>query len=63
MKISVAMSALNLSGMRVVGFGSFPVTGQTGWRCNTELLGQVITTCGIAVGSGRNVPKKGTVHS
>jgi hypothetical protein len=42
MKISVAMSALNLSGMRVVGFGSFPVTGQTGWRCNTELLGQVI---------------------
>jgi hypothetical protein len=30
MKISVAMSALNLSGMRVVGFGSCPITGQTG---------------------------------
>jgi hypothetical protein len=41
MKISVAMAALNLSGMRVVGFGSFPITGQTGWRRNTELLGQV----------------------
>jgi hypothetical protein len=42
LKISVAMSALNLSGMRVVSFGSFPVTGQTGWRSNIELLGQVI---------------------
>ena len=41
MKISVAMAALNLSGMRVVGFGSFPITGQTGWRRNAELLGQV----------------------
>jgi hypothetical protein len=38
MKISVAMSAPNLSGMRVVSFDSFPVTGQTGWRYNTELL-------------------------
>jgi hypothetical protein len=29
MKISVAVSALNLSGMRVVGFDSFPIEGQT----------------------------------
>jgi ketosteroid isomerase-like protein len=29
------------SGVRVVGFGSCPITGQTGWRCDIELLGQV----------------------
>src|SRR6516164_1211841 len=27
--------------MRVMGFGSFPITGQTGWSRDTELLGQV----------------------
>jgi Plasmid pRiA4b ORF-3-like protein len=41
MKISVAMSALNLRGMGVMSFDPLSITGQAGWLLNSELLGQV----------------------